>query len=583
MTDSIIGTATSSDALVGGAVISDAEPITNYYRKPVTITGSTGGAQTDYPVEIDITYDPKMSVDFSDIRFKSSTGTALSFWLQEKVNSTSAKYFVKVPIIPANPDTVTIYMYYGKASYTDASDGDDTFSLYDNFDEVLDLQATNSATVAIDATNYYAENIVYDDVSAKYWWATWDQPTGKIALAYCDDITAPVWTMEADLFTGDAPSIHKFGATWYIYYSTAAGILVQSSATVNSGYSLVGTMLAKGGAGTWDENRLLEPYVILVGSTYYIFYMGETAGTLIEKVGYATSASPTGPFVKYAGNPVLSGDTGWWDTGQDKAADPFVFEKDGTYYIGVTGCTTGKAGWQIGFYTTTDFITFTPYENNPVLNHGWAYDSVNVLRGAVSLFGGVYYFPYAGTSASTKPHLTTLNFDIAGINGRKWPTNVLSVEAAGVVTLDSTSDTLSSNSLFGQNYAIRAKAKFHATGTGIIAFRNSTNTDNVEFIANFPNANDITAYSKIAGASESSADLANPNVWATYECIRNDNTSSIYYIDGVLKSTLIVKIPTIDLPALLYQSVICDWVLVRKYINPEPSDSVGAEEGTGSY
>jgi beta-xylosidase len=40
------------------------------------------------------------------------------------------------------------------------------------------------------------------------------------------------------------------------------------------------------------------------GGTYYLMYSGSGADTPNYAIGYATSKSPMGPFVKYAGNPI---------------------------------------------------------------------------------------------------------------------------------------------------------------------------------------------------------------------------------------------------------------------------------------
>jgi beta-xylosidase len=48
-----------------------------------------------------------------------------------------------------------------------------------------------------------------------------------------------------------------------------------------------------------------NPWTIRSGSTYLMFYSGG-AYTRAYGMGYATSDSPTGPFVKSAGNPVLA-------------------------------------------------------------------------------------------------------------------------------------------------------------------------------------------------------------------------------------------------------------------------------------
>jgi hypothetical protein len=76
--------------------------------------------------------------DFGDIRFTDNDGdTELNYWMQEKVDSNYAIFWVKVTDdVSAN---TTIYIYYGKASAVTTSDGNGVFTLFDDFeDDVLD-------------------------------------------------------------------------------------------------------------------------------------------------------------------------------------------------------------------------------------------------------------------------------------------------------------------------------------------------------------------------------------------------------------------------------------------------------------
>lgn len=371
---------------------------------------------------------------------------------------------VKVPSLSRSTDA-EIYMYYGNSL---ASNQENITAAWDsNFKMVQHLKdstvtkelfAGNASSYQISTPNYLAENIVYDSVTAKYWWVFSDVSSSPFVIRMAS-ATSPdgPWTVEGSPVISEAghwvfsPHIVKFGEYWYIYYdrndglvTTAADVWVQKSSSVNTGYSTTGIsnpILTRGTSGQWDERRATEPYAFQEGNTYYLFYMGEDVANLYEKTGYATSSSPTGGFTKYGSNPVLSGhsELGYWNSGQDKAADPFVFKKDGTFYIGVSAVTSGKEVYgTIGFFKTTDFVNFTEVNFNPVLPRGRPgnWDDVSVIRGAVSEFGGTYYLSYAGNGGSgyrmgmttlqfntTDSHTPVIDSTLNNITGIKWSAN----------------------------------------------------------------------------------------------------------------------------------------------------------------
>jgi len=138
-------------------------------RKSHTLTGSTAGPQTNYPVSITVHYgsgsdtddnvycDENCRTDFGDIRFTKADGKSLlQYWLDPAsiVESDKAEFWVKVDSIPDSPGTVDIYIYYGKEVAT-TSDGEATFLMFDDFpgtslhgDWTQNLGPTASITVS---------------------------------------------------------------------------------------------------------------------------------------------------------------------------------------------------------------------------------------------------------------------------------------------------------------------------------------------------------------------------------------------------------------------------------------------------
>ena len=107
----------------------------NWWRctHPITITERSGSDLTDYQVSVDVTWNPNMKADFSDLRFTDSDGkTPLDYWRESYTASTSARFWVKVPSIPANA-TKTIYENYGNPSAASAENGSAVFVFFDTF------------------------------------------------------------------------------------------------------------------------------------------------------------------------------------------------------------------------------------------------------------------------------------------------------------------------------------------------------------------------------------------------------------------------------------------------------------------
>ena len=73
--------------------------------------------------------------DYNDVRFASSDGTALDYWMETPTGTDHAIFWVKIPSIPEGPEnTVAIDIYYGNSTIESGANGDATFPLFDNFD-----------------------------------------------------------------------------------------------------------------------------------------------------------------------------------------------------------------------------------------------------------------------------------------------------------------------------------------------------------------------------------------------------------------------------------------------------------------
>lgn len=99
---------------------------TNYVERFYVFYGS-GTSSGDY-----VYLNGMCETDFDDVRFTASDGTVLAHWREYYVSSTRAVFWVE---ITANlNETQYIYIYYGNSEATDASNGDNTFLLFDHFE-----------------------------------------------------------------------------------------------------------------------------------------------------------------------------------------------------------------------------------------------------------------------------------------------------------------------------------------------------------------------------------------------------------------------------------------------------------------
>ncbi len=140
--------------------------LSNFEHRKSHVIQSSSGAGLNYSIRIVVHYglgtdsgenvycNTDCQSDFSDIRFTLDDGlTYLTYWLQEKSNGNYAIFWVK---ILDNLDSLdsTIYVYYGAEGISSESDGEATFSFFDDFsDSNLDLTKWN-ATVGVENTDF---------------------------------------------------------------------------------------------------------------------------------------------------------------------------------------------------------------------------------------------------------------------------------------------------------------------------------------------------------------------------------------------------------------------------------------------
>ena len=108
-----------------------------FERKKAIHVNNTDNEIINYSLLLNITYDPDMNPDFSDLRFTNSAGdTSLSYWIENNISSTYADVWVKIPYTLTNTTNTTIYMYYGNTTAVNTTgNATNTFIFWDDFED----------------------------------------------------------------------------------------------------------------------------------------------------------------------------------------------------------------------------------------------------------------------------------------------------------------------------------------------------------------------------------------------------------------------------------------------------------------
>lgn len=564
---------------------------------PITITGSSGGAQVRYTLQIDLAYQSGMQADFSDVRFRwSDQSMLLHFWLETYVPGTSATFWVEVLTIPADPSTVTIYAYYGDTGAAGGSNGLAAFLAWDDFNRASINANTGTWTK-------YGSNPV-------------------IAAGHGD------------------PGIFYETGTWYLYVDnlSTGNIRLYTSSDGLTGWSDQGDVLTKGGSGAWDESFVRDPDVIKVGSTYIMMYAGQKvagASATTHKIGRATASSPTGPWTKDAGNPVFTKTSNGanepnieydaYDTGREYKLVYTYSASGGTDDVGV-----GSMGWA----TSSDSISWTDqgrlasltsiqdqdvirdtngyyhyflnasdnqiyhartkswlvdglpvagnYTLGLALGAGGTYDDAAAFAPSVVKVGSTYYMYY---QASDGANMTIAIATASALEPNWWPTtanlsivsNRLQYAPPGAAWVNAPHDHLKA-----PPYEVYAEFETGAVGAGYTGGVYIAAAPSKTFSVIISPGGDTIALYEVSTALRATHSI--PIAPNTIYRIRARVTTSAITVDfydgtwhnSVLTYSITTSVAFGGLTAFGGETVKMDNLRFRKYVSPEPTYSVGS-------
>jgi xylan 1,4-beta-xylosidase len=140
-----------------------------------------------------------------------------------------------------------------------------------------------------------------------------DGPKKQIGVAVADSPTGPF--KDVAVLAADAIDAHLFqddDGKYYLYYvDLHQGFKIRVQPMADPIKKLGDTKIMIHPTEAWEKvsGEVTEgPFMLKHNGTYYLMFSGTGADSPNYGIGYATAKSPTGPFTKYKGNPVVHRD-----------------------------------------------------------------------------------------------------------------------------------------------------------------------------------------------------------------------------------------------------------------------------------
>jgi hypothetical protein len=272
------------------------------YRQPVTVDNSTNPSDlTNYGIALTIDSSNAdfwngIETDGRSVRFTDSDKrTLLDFWTERfDFTGQDAAFWVKVPSVPAS-SLKAVYIYYGNASATSASDGTATFIFFDDFedDDVSDWSTLGSGGVSSEAdpdppsgsaSSYSIKKISNSDPNGGYRF-----------IGQAVDISGTGYTLEgriyrpdpygggaADRLAVESSSYNGYG--FIVNHTGGSNYIAIEERTGGTGSTIASTVLFNPVENGWYDFR----FILKQGGIFDFFY---SDGGLGESVLNRTDAS----------------------------------------------------------------------------------------------------------------------------------------------------------------------------------------------------------------------------------------------------------------------------------------------------
>ncbi|MBK1853808.1 family 43 glycosylhydrolase [Verrucomicrobiaceae bacterium 5K15] len=163
--------------------------------------------------------------------------------------------------------------------------------------------------------------------------------------------------VEKGVMRRDPSDVIKVGDLYYVWYSKGK-ISPGYDATVwyatspdGKQWTEQGMALAKGKAGTWEDESVFTPNILVAEGRYWLFYTGVSKKygkgfNPDSKIGLAVADSPDGPWERSPANPVITNSEQAEDFDSHLIDDACLIVRDGKYWCYYKGRQLGKSPGQ---------------------------------------------------------------------------------------------------------------------------------------------------------------------------------------------------------------------------------------------
>jgi len=199
-------------------------------------------------------------------------------------------------------------------------------------------------------------------VGPDYYYSAWDGRTWRTAHFQngvdLGVVLAPdARTWEGSYIAANGSALKVNGAAWYWYVAgprerPAIGL-------ARDWHKERRPVLEPGPYMSWDERGVADPYVLRIGSEFYMYFLGQDRAAR-QRIGVARSEDGA-HWRKLTSNPVLElGDPGAFD--ENGLGEPAVWQTRGFYWMLYTGRGAGEVR-RLGIARSTDGVHWTklPY------------------------------------------------------------------------------------------------------------------------------------------------------------------------------------------------------------------------------